>query len=51
MDDLLSVNTLRATWSASSGQFSFSAAYLVENIILTKSKFLSKISKLFVGGK
>ena len=47
MDDLPSVNTLGVKWSASSDQFSFSAAHLVENIVLTKRKFLSKISNLF----
>ena len=47
VDDLPSVKTLGVIWSASSDQFSFSAAPLVENIVLTKRKFLSKISALF----
>ena len=38
---------LGVIWSTSSDQFSFSAAPLVENIVLTKRKFLSKISGLF----
>ena len=47
MDDLPSVKTLGVIWSASTDQFSFSAVLLVGNIILTKRKFLSKISTLF----
>ena len=47
MDDLPLVKTLRVMWSASSDQFSFSAAPLVEDIVLTKRNFLSKISTLF----
>ena len=47
VDDLPSVKTLGVIWSASSDQFSFSAAPLVENIVLTERKFLSKISGLF----
>ena len=47
MDDLPSVKTSRVVWSASSDQFSFSAAPLAEDIVLTKRKFLSKISTLF----
>ena len=38
---------LGVIWSTSSAQFSFCAAPLVENIVLTKRKFLSKISTLF----
>ena len=45
--DLLSVKALGVIWSASSDQFSFSAGPLVKNIVLTKKKFLSKISTLF----
>ena len=47
VDDLPSVKTLGVIWSASSDQFSFSAAPLVENIVLTERKFLSKILGLF----
>ena len=47
MDGLPSVKTLGIIWSASSNQFSFSAAVLVQNIVLTKRKFLTKISTLF----
>ena len=47
IDNRLSVKTLGVVWSISSDQFSFSAAPLVEDIILTKRKFLSKISRLF----
>ena len=47
MDDLPSVKTLQVVWSASSDQSSFSAAPLAEDIVLTKRKFLSKISTLF----
>ena len=47
MADLPSVKTLGVVWSASSDQFSFSATSLVEDIVLTKKKFLSKISTLF----
>ena len=47
MDDLPSVKTLGVVRSASSDQFSFSAAPLAEGINLTKRKFLSKISTLF----
>ena len=47
MVDLPSVKTLGIIWSASSNQFSFSAVPLVENIVLTKRKFLSKTSTLF----
>ena len=42
MDELPSVKTLGVIWSASTDQFS-----LVENIVLIKRKFLSKISTLF----
>ena len=44
IDDLPLVKTLGTIWSASSDQCSFNAAPLVENIVLTKRKFLSKIS-------
>ena len=47
MDDLPSVKTLGVVCSASSNQFSFSAAPLAEDIVLTKRKFLIKISTLF----
>ena len=47
MDDLLSVKTLGVVWSASSDKFFFSAAPLTENIVLTRRKFLCKISTLF----
>ena len=40
MDDLPSVETLAAVWSASSDQFSFSAAPLAEDIVLTKKEVL-----------
>ena len=45
-DDLPSVMTLTVVWSASSDQFFFSEAALVE-LILTKRKFLTKILTLF----
>ena len=45
-DDLPSVKTLTVVWSASSDQFFFSEAALVE-LILTKRKFLTKILTLF----
>ena len=47
IDDLPSVKTLAVVWVASSNQFSFSAAPLVEDKALIKRKFLSKISTLF----
>ena len=47
IDNRLSVKTLGVVLSISSDQFSFSAAPLVEDIILTKRKFLSKTSTLF----
>ena len=47
MDDLPSVKILGVVCSASSNQFSFSAAPLAEDIVLTKRKFLIKISTLF----
>ena len=47
MDDLPSVKTLAVVWAASSDQFSFSAAPLVEDKALIKRTFLSKISTLF----
>ena len=40
MDDLPSVETLAAVWSASSDQFFFSAAPLAEDIVLTKKEVL-----------
>ena len=47
MGDLPSVKTLAVVWAASSDQFSFSAAPLVEDKALIKRMFLSKISTLF----
>ena len=41
------MKTLGVVWSASSDPFSFIAAPLVENIVLAKTKFLSKILTLF----
>ena len=47
LDDLPSVKTLGVMWSASSDEFSFCKTILEESAVLTKRKFLSKISTLF----
>ena len=47
IDNLPSLKTLGVVWSASSDQFSFSTTSLVEDIVLKKRTFLSKISALF----
>ena len=47
MNDLPSLKIWEVMWLTLSGQFSYMAALLVEDIVLTLKKFLSKISKQF----